>query len=174
MSKGQEEAMKARFDQIEREIMEGQHTAASVFTQMRTAALCIGQAARQQAPAEQEPSEWPKLDRPALVGSTRFNKGVSSRLVVECAQRRYEFEVTPEKEAKRITESRALLDNFLAQAAPQPEQSGLVDTLLAEFPLLGDEGLDPTKHHCEWAMQQDRKRLHNILTALSAQGEGHE
>lgn len=33
-----EAAMRKRFDQIEREIMEGKHTAASVFTQMRTAA----------------------------------------------------------------------------------------------------------------------------------------
>ena len=34
-------AMRARFDQIEREIMANKHTAASVFTQMRTAALYI-------------------------------------------------------------------------------------------------------------------------------------
>ena len=34
-----QEALRKRFDEIEREIMEGKHTAASVFTQMRTAAI---------------------------------------------------------------------------------------------------------------------------------------
>lgn len=54
MSKGQEDKLKERFDEIEREIMKGQHTAASVFTQMRTAAMYI-----KQAPAEQEPvGQW--------------------------------------------------------------------------------------------------------------------
>lgn len=36
-------SMKDRFDEIEREIMEGKHTAASVFTQMRTAAVYMAQ-----------------------------------------------------------------------------------------------------------------------------------
>lgn len=36
---GEAVAMRQRFSQIEDEIMEGKHTAASVFTQMRTAAL---------------------------------------------------------------------------------------------------------------------------------------
>ena len=46
--------------------------------------------------------EWPVLDKPALVGGGRFHVGVSARLVVEAAQRHYEYEVTPEKEAERI------------------------------------------------------------------------
>ncbi|HCE7049453.1 TPA: hypothetical protein NH356_006510, partial [Pseudomonas aeruginosa] len=45
---------------------------------------------------------WPKLEKPAQVGAIRFSAGVSSRLVVEAAQRLYEFESTPEKEAERI------------------------------------------------------------------------
>ena len=35
----EQEALRKRFDEIEREICEGKHTAASVFTQMRTAAF---------------------------------------------------------------------------------------------------------------------------------------
>ncbi|KSH44452.1 hypothetical protein AO969_27365, partial [Pseudomonas aeruginosa] len=46
-------------------------------------------------------NHWPKLEQPAKVGSVRFSAGVSSRLVVEAAQRLYEFESTPEKEAER-------------------------------------------------------------------------
>lgn len=46
-------------------------------------------------------STWPKLEKPAQVGAVRFSAGVSSRLVVEAAQRLYEFESTPEKEAER-------------------------------------------------------------------------
>lgn len=54
-----------------------------------------------------EPYGWPKLDKPASVGAFRFGKGVSSRLVVEAAQRRYEQDVTPEREAARIAQMEA-------------------------------------------------------------------
>ena len=37
------------------------------------------------------------------------------------------------------------------------------EKLIAEFPLFNDEGLCQEKHHCEWALQQDRKRLHALL-----------
>lgn len=46
-------------------------------------------------------NHWPKLEHPAKVGGVRFSAGVSSRLVVEAAQRLNEFESTPEQEAKR-------------------------------------------------------------------------
>ncbi len=46
-------------------------------------------------------NHWPKLEQPAKVGGVRSSAGVSSRLVVEAAQRLYEFESTPEKEAER-------------------------------------------------------------------------
>ncbi|MGG4645994.1 lipocalin/fatty-acid binding family protein [Pseudomonas aeruginosa] len=55
----------------------------------------------QPSPAQAR-STWPKLEKPAQVGGVRFSAGVSSRLVVEAAQRLYEFESTPEKEAERI------------------------------------------------------------------------
>lgn len=43
------DALRKRFDQIEREVAEGKHTAASVFTQMRTAAIYIGQSDAERA-----------------------------------------------------------------------------------------------------------------------------
>jgi hypothetical protein len=50
---------------------------------------------------------------------------------------------------------------------PQPAEVGeLVEALRTEFPLFDDEGLDQEKHHCEWSMQHDRKRLHRLLTKL--------
>lgn len=59
---------------------------------------------------------------------------------------------------------------------PQPAQQGSVPEewrlrILSEFPLLDDDGLDQEKHHCEWSIQQDRKRLHSIL-AGTPQPEG--
>ncbi|HCJ7663156.1 TPA: hypothetical protein NV425_005858 [Pseudomonas aeruginosa] len=54
----------------------------------------------QPSPAQSE-QHWPKLEKPAQVGAIRFRAGLSSRLVVEAAQRLYEFESTPEQEAER-------------------------------------------------------------------------
>lgn len=49
--------MKDRFDEIEREIMEGKHTAASVFTQMRTAAVYMAQPQPEEAGPVAEPEQ---------------------------------------------------------------------------------------------------------------------
>ncbi|HEJ6121028.1 TPA: hypothetical protein SL833_002752 [Pseudomonas aeruginosa] len=59
-------------------------------------------AALAQPSSAQAEQHWPKLEKPAQVGAIRFRAGLSSRLVVEAAQRLYEFESTPEKEAERI------------------------------------------------------------------------
>lgn len=58
-------------------------------------------------------------------------------------------------------------------AKQEPAQAVPLDSdtrkqLLDAFPLLDDEGLSETEHHCEWAIQQDRKRLHKILKRLEA------
>lgn len=47
-------------------------------------------------------ADWPKLEKPAKVAGARFGTGVSSRLVVEAAQRLHAYDVTPEKEVARI------------------------------------------------------------------------
>lgn len=70
----------------------------------------------------QAEQHWPKLEQPAKVGGVRFSAGVSSRLVVEAAQRLYKFESTPEKEAERIERLQAFreqLDPF--NLAPHAE-----------------------------------------------------
>ncbi|HGM4823464.1 TPA: hypothetical protein ACKP7E_002327 [Pseudomonas aeruginosa] len=72
----------------------------------------------QPSPAQAE-QHWPKLEKPAQVGAIRFSAGVSSRLVVEAAQRLYEFESTPEKEAERpeVAEVAFVLRNIGAMDA---------------------------------------------------------
>ncbi|UCR75639.1 hypothetical protein PAER4900a_00077 [Pseudomonas phage YMC17/07/R4900a] len=75
----------------------------------------------QPSPTQAE-QHWPKLEQPAKVGGVRFSAGVSSRLVVEAAQRLYKFESTPEKEAERIERLQAFreqLDPF--NLAPHAE-----------------------------------------------------
>lgn len=65
----------------------------------------------QPSPAQAE-QHWPKLEKPAQVGAIRFHAGLSSRLVVEAAQRLYEFESTPEKEAERIERLQAFREQL--------------------------------------------------------------
>lgn len=77
-------------------------------------------------PAEQQPFEWPRLDRSAKVGATCFHKGVSSRLVIEAAQRQYDYDATPEKEAER----KAKFVNFRKEVLqPALDAAGLVKAL---------------------------------------------
>ncbi|WP_317811317.1 hypothetical protein [Pseudomonas aeruginosa] len=74
-----------------------------VFDWMVThARIAPDQAALAQPSPAQAEQHWQKLEKPAQVGAIRFRAGLSSRLVVEAAQRLYEFESTPEKEAERI------------------------------------------------------------------------
>ncbi len=61
-----------------------------------------------------------------------------------------------------------ILDYCEVYTHPQPAQQGSVPKewrlrILSEFPLLDDDGLDQEKHHCEWSIQQDRKRLRSML-----------
>jgi hypothetical protein len=58
-------------------------------------------------------------------------------------------------------ESNAII--AIKEALAQPPLPVQRQQILEAFPLLADEGLDQEKHHCEWALQQDRKRLHAIL-----------
>lgn len=62
----------------------------------------------------------PKLDKPAKVGGCRFGAGIKWSTVIQAAQRLYEYEVTPEKEAERIAgadqKMQALRHHIAAQA----------------------------------------------------------
>lgn len=62
----------------------------------------------------EETTDEPRLDRPAKVGGVRFGKGVKWSTVIGAAQRKYEYEVTPEKEAARIKRARTVMDEFTA------------------------------------------------------------
>lgn len=60
---------------------------------------------------------WPKLDKPAMVGGGSFGKGVTTRFVVEAAQRLYEREAenrskTPEQRIEDERNRRAAWDLF--------------------------------------------------------------
>ncbi|MFJ3154003.1 hypothetical protein ACIPIX_07660 [Pseudomonas protegens] len=72
-------------------------------------------------PAEQpapDTNQWPKLEKPALVGAGRFSAGLSARLVVEAAQRHYEYKTALENETLRI----ATGENFLALLAAMTKE----------------------------------------------------
>lgn len=49
----------------------------------------------------------------------------------------------------------------------------LAATLRREFPLFPSHGLDEKEHCCQWSMQQDRKRLHDILRAREESKKGN-
>jgi hypothetical protein len=51
------------------------------------------------------------------------------------------------------------------------EQNAVLDEIRAEFPLFDDADLDQEKHHCEWSVQQDRKRLNALLDTLQARAQ---
>lgn len=63
------------------------------------------------------------LDKPAKVGNGRFGVGVKWSTVIAAAQRHYEYEVTPTKEAERIKEGAQKLGQLqeLIAVQAQPE-----------------------------------------------------
>ncbi|QDQ26728.1 hypothetical protein FNU76_10320 [Chitinimonas arctica] len=65
---------------------------------------------------------WPRLTAPAKVGEQTFGKGVSTRIVIDAAQRRYLHRTTPEaREAVRMA---LLRDPEMASGAmPYQERS---------------------------------------------------
>jgi len=61
---------------------------------------------------------------------------------------------------------------YTLDTTPQPapvQPVALAKQILDAFPLFDDDGLDEEEHHCEWTLQQDRKRLHTMLTTPPAQ-----
>lgn len=63
---------------------------------------------------------WRKIGKPAMVGATSFGVGISSRLVVEAAQRHYEYSQDPAVEAERMQR----ISNFVASVREEhPEQA---------------------------------------------------
>lgn len=60
------------------------------------------------------------LDKPAMVGNTRFGVNVQWATVIERAQREYEYQVTPEKEAERMKRVRQFVDAAAGTAVVPP------------------------------------------------------
>ncbi|MFG8169628.1 hypothetical protein ACG3QR_19560 [Pseudomonas aeruginosa] len=71
----------------------------------------------QPSPAQAR-STWPKLEKPAQVGAIRFYAGLSSRLVVEAAQRLYEYKSAPKQEAERIERFQASRKQLFESLGP--------------------------------------------------------
>lgn len=113
-------------------------------------------------PTEQQAFEWPRLDRSAKVGATCFHKGVSSRLVIEAAQRQYDYDATPEKEAER----KAKFVNFRKEVLqPALDAAGLVEALeQAHMALIGylpghrNDITDAAISQCEQALAAYRMK----------------
>ena len=64
-----------------------------------------------------------------------------------------------------IDDHNHLLNELFAE---QRRNRALLANLRNSFPLLDDNGLDEAEHHCEWHIQQERKRLHAILDPQTA------
>jgi hypothetical protein len=53
-----------------------------------------------------------KLTKPAQVGHTRFGVGVGEQLVIDRAQREYEYQMDPVREAARIARAKVAIEAF--------------------------------------------------------------
>lgn len=75
---------------------------------------------------------WRKLGQPAMVGGVIFSPKLSSRLVVEAAQRHHEYSQQPEVEAERLERLRDLLNSVhAAPLQPDPVHHQLVHNISA-------------------------------------------
>ncbi|HBO0074417.1 hypothetical protein [Pseudomonas aeruginosa] len=108
-------------------------------------------------------NHWPKLEQPAKVGGVRFSAGVSSRLVVEAAQRLYEFESTPEKEAERIDPEQESVEQ-----AGGDERAAFKTAYLAEFDCDADGDDNMAHSNTAWRAWKMAR------TALAHRSEFHQ
>ena len=86
--------------------------------------------------SESKESTDRKLTKPAQVGNGRFGIGVSERLVIERAQREYQYQNTPEREAeriKRVDEFMNKIEESAAQGTPETDAAEL-DALICDMP----------------------------------------
>ena len=77
------------------------------------------------------------LTKPAQVGGTRFGVGISERTVIERAQREYEYQTTPEKEAERMTRFRS----FVQTVGNISNEDTPIDVVSASAPMGWREAL---------------------------------
>jgi hypothetical protein len=77
------------------------------------------------------------LTKPAQVGGTRFGVGISERTVIARAQREYEYQNTPEKEAERMTRFRSFVQtvgNIGNEDTPVDVVSAIATTTVEHIP----------------------------------------
>lgn len=108
----EQDALRKRFDQIEREVCEGKHTAASVFTQMRTAAFYT----------TPQPAPTAAQDVAGLVGKMRMLIAAGSRLNAEAEECIYDDATAEVAAVEYWSEFRDALE--AATAALAAHQSG--------------------------------------------------
>ncbi|MDP5916611.1 hypothetical protein P3863_05925 [Pseudomonas aeruginosa] len=160
-----------------------------VFDWMVThARIAPDQAALAQPSPAQAEQHWPKLEKPVQVGAIRFHAGLSSRLVVEAAQRLYEFESTPEQEAERPEMSPERAAYFMRRFKSEekllgPNEQAAVDyvlSLLAQHDCIvgalraENAKLSEALDECDgdrWKLRSERDaanaRLHEVATACA-------
>lgn len=67
---------------------------------------------------------WPDLEKPAMVGIDRFDAGLSSKLVVEAAERLYIEDIEKQVEIERITTKLSKFSKSMNQPPPiEPEHN---------------------------------------------------
>jgi hypothetical protein len=100
------------------------------------------------------------LDKPAKVGCTRFGIGVKWSTVIGAAQRHYEYEVTPEKEAARIANAKTVIESIQRGDYSTPPERALTAQLNAAY-----AALDAVT---DWAKQEDENSETGSGTRLLA------
>jgi hypothetical protein len=108
----------------------------------------------------------PTLDKPAKVGGTRFGKGVKWSTVIGAAQRHYEYEVTPEKEAARIARAKVVIESI---------QHGDYSALSAETVPFGylHKFANPTRPHdpierfSKYRFQKPNELAENVIECIA-------
>lgn len=94
------------------------------FTQAGGNASYVGiyKAMLSAAPAHPSQQREGLLTKPAQVGNGIFEVGVPERLVIERAQREYEYQQTPEKEAERMAKLKRFQEAAAALTPPAPQE----------------------------------------------------
>lgn len=101
----------------------------------------------------------PVLSQPAKVGSVRFGKGIKERLVIEAAQRHFEYALQPEVEEDRIERLRATI---AAVHAPAPASVVLPETAAGVW----HEGSPPNPWDSEWFLAKMAQGAFVVLRPL--------
>jgi len=120
-----------------------------------------------------KPDDGPDMDAiiPAIVFAKFVNQDAALRYAIKRSAHDGMIATPPAAQPAIVLQqayrtSDAYTIGFKDGQAAQPAP---VQEILAAFPLFDEQGLDEEKHHCEWTLLQDRKRLHAMLAAPAAQ-----